>query len=189
MVRKPRQPANRAGRDAAAEHDAAATATTGRDTAGTTGRDTAGTTGRDTVATTGRHTAGAQAANRATTTVPRSRATDRDDICGVYRTDPAKIAPLREKIAPAAGVAEIFAALADPTRVKIAYALCQEDLCVCNLSALLGVSPQTCSYHLRLLRSLRIVRYRRQGRNVIYSVDDEHVRQLITMAVKHLSHR
>lgn len=121
--------------------------------------------------------------------VPASRVPDRDDICGVYRTDPTKIVPLREKVAPAAGVAEIFAALADPTRVKIAYALCQEDLCVCNLSALLGVSPQTCSYHLRLLRSLRIVRYRRQGRNVIYSVDDEHVRALITMAVEHLSHR
>jgi len=121
--------------------------------------------------------------------VPAHLPPGRDDVCGVYRTDPAKIEPLRDKIAPAAGVAETFAALADPTRVKIAYALCQADLCVCNISALLGVSPQTASYHLRLLRNLRIVRYRRQGRNVVYSIDDEHVRALITMAVEHLSHR
>lgn len=82
-------------------------------------------------------------------------------------------------------LAETFRALADSTRAKIVHALADQPLCVCDLAQVAGVSEPAVSQHLRLLRSLRIVRGRRQGKMVYYHLEDAHVRALLGMALSH----
>jgi len=83
-------------------------------------------------------------------------------------------------------VAELFRALADPTRTRVVHALLHQDMTTSGLAALLGVNPPAVSQHLRLLRALRIVKPRREGNLVFYALDDEHIRLLITLIVSHL---
>ena len=85
-------------------------------------------------------------------------------------------------------VAQIFQALADPTRARIVYALTHNEHSVNDLAQIAGISPSATSHHLRSLRGLRIVRYRRQGSHVFYTVDDAHVAALFREAVHHLAH-
>lgn len=90
--------------------------------------------------------------------------------------------------ATAAQLAEVFSALSDPTRVRIISALNVRELCVCDLAALLGMSQSAISHQLRLLRTLRLVRNRKDGRIVYYSLDDEHIRDLFQRGVEHITH-
>lgn len=83
-------------------------------------------------------------------------------------------------------VAKIFKALSDETRVKIALALSIEaELCVCDVANIIGSSVATASHHLRLLKNLGIAKYRKKGKLVFYSIDDNHVKQLIQLAFTH----
>lgn len=82
-------------------------------------------------------------------------------------------------------LAETFRALADSTRAKIVHLLAEQPLCVCDLAQVVGVSEPAVSQHLRVLRALRIVRGRRAGKMVYYSLEDEHVRALLGMALGH----
>jgi DNA-binding transcriptional ArsR family regulator len=68
------------------------------------------------------------------------------------------------------------------------YCLCREELCVCDVAHILGMSVQAVSHHLRLLRALRLVRSRREGKLVFYSLDDAHVAGIIQQGLEHLSH-
>lgn len=86
-------------------------------------------------------------------------------------------------------LAEIFKALSDASRVKIVTALLHHEHCVCDLSVLCGQSESAVSHQLRLLRTLRIVKNRRQGKRVYYSLDDDHVRTLIQMTLDHITHQ
>lgn len=80
----------------------------------------------------------------------------------------------------------IFKALADPTRLKIAYALTlTEELCVNDVAHIIEASTATASHHLRLLRNMRLAKYRKDGKVVFYSLDDDHVRQLVYIAMIH----
>ena len=85
-------------------------------------------------------------------------------------------------------VAEIFKALADPTRVRILHALLHAELCVGDLAAVLEMSESAVSHQLRLLRGLRVVRARREGKLVYYAPDDEHVARLFQLSLEHLGH-
>jgi DNA-binding transcriptional ArsR family regulator len=85
-------------------------------------------------------------------------------------------------------VAEIFKALADPTRVRILHALSHAELCVGDLAAVLAMSESAVSHQLRLLRGLRVVRARRDGKLVFYALDDEHVTRLFQLSLEHLGH-
>src|SRR5689334_7188917 len=85
-------------------------------------------------------------------------------------------------------VAEIFKALADPTRVRIMHALSHAELCVGDLAAVLEMSESAVSHQLRLLRGLRVVRARREGKLVFYALDDEHVTRLFQLSLEHLGH-
>lgn len=83
-------------------------------------------------------------------------------------------------------VANMFKALSDETRLKIAYALLQEDeLCVCDVSHIIGSSVATASHHLRLLKNLGLAKSRKEGKLVFYSLDDDHVVQLVELALIH----
>jgi ArsR family transcriptional regulator, lead/cadmium/zinc/bismuth-responsive transcriptional repressor len=87
------------------------------------------------------------------------------------------------------GLAETFRMLSDPGRVRLISALLEAgELCVCDLAAVTGLSQTACSHNLRLLRSSRLVRYRKQGRNVYYSLDDAHIRLLLDVGLQHVSH-
>jgi ArsR family transcriptional regulator len=83
-------------------------------------------------------------------------------------------------------LAETYAALADPTRVRLISALLPGELCVCDLSAVLAMSQSAVSHQLRTLRTLRLVRARKEGRIVYYSLDDEHIRDLFQRGLDHI---
>ena len=86
-------------------------------------------------------------------------------------------------------LATLFRAMGDPTRIKILYALSKAELCVCDLQAILGMSQSAVSHQLRLLRNLRLVKFRRQGRMVFYSLDDEHIYRLFAEGLNHIEHQ
>jgi DNA-binding transcriptional ArsR family regulator len=88
-----------------------------------------------------------------------------------------------------AGLAEVFATLGDPTRLRIVAALAHQELCVCDLAATVGQTQSAVSHQLRILRSLGLVRSRREGRLVYYALDDGHVTALYGQALDHLAHR
>ena len=84
------------------------------------------------------------------------------------------------------GLTEIFRVLGDPTRVRILDVLSRGELCVGKLAAQLGLTESAVSHQLRLLRSTRIVRGRRNGRMVFYALDDEHVLDLFRQGLRHV---
>jgi len=84
-----------------------------------------------------------------------------------------------------AGATEIFKMLADPNRLRLLHALSQEELCVCDLTALVAVSDSAVSHQLRLLRAARLVTYRREGKMVYYRLDDVHVERLLQEGLRH----
>lgn len=86
-------------------------------------------------------------------------------------------------------LAELFKALGEPTRAKLLLALSAGELCVCDLAELAGATPSAISHQLRVLRAARLVTYRKDGKNVFYRLDDEHVRGLLTQGLAHVSHR
>lgn len=83
---------------------------------------------------------------------------------------------------------ETFRALADSTRLKIIHSLLGLELCTCDLAVIIDMSEPAVSQHLRLLRALRLVRTRRVGKNVLYSLDDSHVRALLDVSLEHVRH-
>lgn len=111
-----------------------------------------------------------------------------EDVCEVTCVDDDKVKRVKQAISQqnTLSVAQIFKVLSDDTRIKIAFALCEEDeLCVCDVANIVGSSTATASHHLRLLRNLGLAKYRKEGKLVYYSLDDDHVRQLIQIAFAH----
>lgn len=114
-----------------------------------------------------------------------------DDICEVVCIHEETVQSVKKKLLDkSAGfnLAEIFKALGDPTRVQIIYALLIQELCVCDLAALLEMSQSAISHQLRVLRNLRLVRFRKDGKIVYYSIDDQHIVNLFTEGLEHIKH-
>lgn len=86
------------------------------------------------------------------------------------------------------GISDLFKVLGDPTRVKIVWALELHELCVCDIAALLNMTKSATSHQLALLRKNNIVKTRRDGKQIFYSLDDEHVTSIIEMANVHICH-
>jgi ArsR family transcriptional regulator, lead/cadmium/zinc/bismuth-responsive transcriptional repressor len=86
-------------------------------------------------------------------------------------------------------LAETFRVLGDPTRVRILDALSDGELCVCDIASLVAMSESAVSHQLRLLRTMRLVRHRRSGRQVFYSVDDSHILELLRLAGTHVQEK
>lgn len=85
-------------------------------------------------------------------------------------------------------IAAIFKALGDGTRVKILHALSLQELCVCDLSQVLGMGTSAVSHQLRVLRGARLVKHRKAGKNVYYTMEDEHVVSLFQQVLEHVRH-
>lgn len=83
-------------------------------------------------------------------------------------------------------LSDTFKTISDKTRLEILYALSKQELCVCDLSAVVNMSISLVSHQLRLLRDKKLVKFRKEGKSVYYSLDDDHVVQLIKMAIDHL---
>lgn len=94
---------------------------------------------------------------------------------------------LRERLPDVTGLSELFKVLGDETRTKILYLLSLKELCVCDLSDLMEMSHPAVSHHLRLLKVMRLVRQRREGKHVYYRLDDDHIVQLIRLARDHFA--
>jgi DNA-binding transcriptional ArsR family regulator len=112
-----------------------------------------------------------------------------DEVCDLVEIDLARVRAIRGVlVAPEAvsGLADTFRALGDPTRVRILDALSHGELCVCDLAAVLRLSQSAVSHQLRLLRGMRLVRPRRDGRVVFYSLDDQHIMALFRQTLQHV---
>ena len=83
-------------------------------------------------------------------------------------------------------LAELFKVFGDSTRIKILYALFEAEMCVCDIALLLGLSQSAISHQLRVLKSAKLVQFRREGKTVFYSLADDHVRRIIGQGMEHV---
>lgn len=108
--------------------------------------------------------------------------------CSVVHTDKIEkvLAEITDDLS-LAYMAEIFQCFADPTRLKIINALLLSELCVCDLTKILKMTQPAVSHHLKHLRCIRLVKSRRDGKSILYSLDDNHVRSLFNICKTHLN--
>lgn len=83
-------------------------------------------------------------------------------------------------------LAELFKVFGDSTRIKILYVLFESEMCVCDIAQLLGISQSAVSHHLRVLKQSKLVKFRKDGKSVIYSLTDDHVRTIIDQGMEHV---
>ena len=108
--------------------------------------------------------------------------------CNVIHGDIVK--SVKENIPPEETLfelAELFKVFGDSTRIKILYALFQSEMCVCDLSALLNMSQSAISHQLRVLKIARLVKFRREGKVIYYSLDDEHIKHIFDEGYRHIT--
>lgn len=86
-------------------------------------------------------------------------------------------------------LAEFFKILGDTTRAKILFALDQNEMCVCDIANVLGMSKSSISHQLGTLRRMNIVKCRKQGKEVYYTIDDAHVQKLFELGIEHIEHK
>ncbi|KOP31483.1 helix-turn-helix transcriptional regulator [Exiguobacterium sp. A1_3_1] len=110
------------------------------------------------------------------------------DTCEIYCYDEEKVNRIQGNLQTVdiSSVAQMLKAIADENRAKITYALCQDDeLCVCDIANIIGVTVANASHHLRTLHKQGIVKFRKEGKLAFYSLDDEHIRQIMIIALAH----
>lgn len=109
-------------------------------------------------------------------------------VCEVELIDEKKVKAVKKKLPQDTLInqlSETFKSLSDFTRLKILLSLAEEELCVCDIAALTGVSVSATSHQLRLLKNARLVNYIKEGKMVYYSLDDEHINKIVNEATKH----
>ena len=114
---------------------------------------------------------------------------DHLDCCQETQTHPSRIETVK-KLLPADEVlydlAELFKIFGGYTRIKLLYALYESELCVCDLADVLGLTQSAVSHQLRLLKSSKLVKFRREGKTVFYSLADDHVVRILSQGMEHL---
>lgn len=111
------------------------------------------------------------------------------DVCQIKTINKNKVSKVKKQMLDENvfnSLSDTFKTLGDKTRVKILHALSREELCVCDISAILNMSISAVSHQLRILRNMKLVKYRKNGKIVYYSLDDEHIVQLLKMAYEHV---
>ena len=109
------------------------------------------------------------------------------NVCDVFCYDEEKVNRIRGELVATEEIARVFKALADETRLKIIYSLAREELCVCDMAQITGISVAAASHHLRLLKHLGLAKSRKEGKMVFYSLQDQCVRIIIETALNHHS--
>lgn len=110
-------------------------------------------------------------------------------FCEEENVHPDVVEQVREKLPPDEllyDLAELFKMFGDSTRVKILYALLESELCVCDLAKLMDVSQSAVSHQLRVLKSGKLVKCRREGKTMFYSLADEHVVRILSQGMEHV---
>lgn len=97
-----------------------------------------------------------------------------------------KVMPEEERLYD---LAELFKVFGDTTRIKILHALFEEEMCVCDIAALLGMNQSAISHQLRVLKQAGLVKFRKEGKVVYYSLDDEHVKNIFEQGFIHINHK
>jgi DNA-binding transcriptional ArsR family regulator len=113
---------------------------------------------------------------------------DRCDISCIHED---AVSEVRQKMIgndEAQALSDTFKTLADPTRVKMLFALLNIELCVCDLAAVIESSDSAVSHQLRMLRTQKLVKYRREGKVMYYSLTDSHISTLFKQAIEHIGH-
>lgn len=116
---------------------------------------------------------------------------DFNDSCEELKTDPEKIGMVRACMIDdhdAMRLSEVFKLLGDQTRIKIIFALSRCELCVCDIAETIGMTQSSVSHQLRLLRNMKLVKYRKDGKSVYYTLDDDHILQLFSQGMEHIKH-
>ncbi len=119
-------------------------------------------------------------------TVPISDAPNCEVQCPVHLDNLRQVQPELLPTGKAQRMAELFGVLADPNRLRLLSALASQELCVCDLAAAAKMSESAVSHQLRILRAMRLVSYRREGRNVYYGLADSHIVNLYRQVAEHL---
>jgi len=124
--------------------------------------------------------------------MPSSSRLRTEDACEIRSVHPERVEATRARILDlesALRVAERFKLLGESGRLRMVYALLEAgELCVCDLAAVVEANESAVSHQLRLLRSAGLVKFRKEGRVVYYSVDDAHIRLLLDVAAEHFHH-
>ena len=84
-------------------------------------------------------------------------------------------------------LAELFKVFGDPTRIRILYVLSQSEMCVCDIAGLLKMGQSAISHQLRVLKQMRLVKFRRDGKTVFYSLADGHIETILAQGMEHIS--
>lgn len=84
-------------------------------------------------------------------------------------------------------LADFYKVFADSTRIKILYALLQSEMCVCDLAQILNASQSAISHQLRMLKQMKLVKYRREGKAIFYSLSDDHIQNILNQGFEHIS--
>ncbi|MCI8505211.1 MAG: metalloregulator ArsR/SmtB family transcription factor [Lachnospiraceae bacterium] len=111
-------------------------------------------------------------------------------VCACRHNHAKLIASLKEQTPDEATLlrlAELFKIFGDPTRIKILYALLGHEMCVCDIAQLLGMSQSSISHQLRILKQTSLVKFRREGKMVFYSLADEHVMTILSQGFDHVT--
>lgn len=113
-------------------------------------------------------------------------------LCFGHSIDPEKLECIKddfqiEEYIPT--LSGIFKAMGDPTRLRIIYSLSMSPLCVCDIATLLDMTQSSISHQLKILRDLRIVKFKKEGKLVIYSLDDDHVLEILAEGLNHAKHK
>lgn len=119
--------------------------------------------------------------------------TDLKDDCEAYVIHAEAVEKARERSRELDGntiirLSDIFKTMGDPTRLRIIHALSTGEMCVCDIAAALGMEHSAISHQLRLLRNMRVVKYRKAGKEALYNLDDEHVLRLFNEGLEHARH-
>lgn len=117
---------------------------------------------------------------------------DRDIFCDIPMIHEQAVRQVYESMPPEARLVELadfFKVFGDPTRVRILCALHHSELCVCDLSALLGMSQSAVSHQLRVLKAARLVKNRREGKVIYYALMDHHVKEILDVGSQHLDEK
>jgi ArsR family transcriptional regulator, lead/cadmium/zinc/bismuth-responsive transcriptional repressor len=111
------------------------------------------------------------------------------EVCEVRCVHPESVRSGRESLLPDVeytALADTFHALADPTRAKIVYSLLHHELCTCDLAAIVDISEPAVSQHLKVLKKLRLIKSRREGKVIYHSLDDRHINTLLAVCLEHV---
>ncbi|WP_026477545.1 ArsR/SmtB family transcription factor [Alkaliphilus transvaalensis] len=113
------------------------------------------------------------------------------EVCEIQCIHEEDVKNVKEQMLEEATVnqlTEFFKVFGDATRIKILHALFQTEMCVCDIAAVLNMNQSAISHQLRVLKAARLVKYRREGKIIYYSLDDNHVMQVLEQGLAHIEH-